>query len=879
MAQGRDSRGRFTGGGGRGASLGSATLYLNADPVQLNKALGQVNRDFKNQFGNIVDLSRRWGAAITLAAGASVAAMGGVIHSFVATGSSLLEMHQRTGIAVETLSGLGYAADQTGTSLEAIEKAVKKVQVGITAGMDKSADSTERFQEKVLKTRERIADLQAKLGDIRDPEKYQKALTDIADAQEELNNLLSEGPEGKGFVEALDHIGLKVENLKNLKPEDQFLTIAKHIAQIPDPTERAARAIQIFGKSGTDLLPLLSEDIDGLMRRAKELGLIWDIEMAQKAEKFGDTMNDLKQAGMGLTIALGPHLVDAVEGFTKSAIEAVSSIRAWVSEHPELTKWLVETAVKLTALGLVLGPFLRLVPGVIMTFKSLGVVIKFIQWAKAARDAKLAADAIGGIGGAAKGGFAGLGILQAGILAFTTAAMINELVKLYSALIDVIEAQEQLKSSEQRMVDQIHELEAVLQAAGVAYDADALRKMSAMEALDTLRGVYRENIAAIRAHRDATQGDAEATGAANQQFQNGAGAISGHTGALWGNDAAARTLAAAQFGLADGMAIQSQAAYAAGDANYYGANAANVNAEALAYAMSKGGEFSSQMQILEDYLRQNGVAFDETSLRGKSMGETLDYLRELVVNASEGVGVNTQAAEQAAQTYAQWDPRLVSVNSGLLGVANNSDSASEGMYEQAAAAEYGTGANVNFANATYGTGGSLYYTGNAAWYAANGLAAYNAQLGGGGGGGGYANGGVVGYANGGVIPGYAAGGMVKGHRIVKVGERGEEVAAFPVGTRILSNRDLKNAIAAGQAMSTRRMARMQYRTQLGMSSSGISGGGDTFSNTVHVHVGSFHGTEENMDRLVDKIEGTLAKKQGAGVRRAQRARGLAPLGR
>jgi len=72
---------------------------------------------------------------------------------------------------------------------------------------------------------------------------------------------------------------------------------------------------------------------------------------------------------------------------------------------------------------------------------------------------------------------------------------------------------------------------------------------------------------------------------------------------------------------------------------------------------------------------------------------------------------------------------------------------------------------------------------------------------------GFAGGGVVtGMAGGGLIPGLAAGGMAE-HRIVMVGEQGPEPAVLPVGTRVMSNAEMRAAIAEGQ--------RTNYKGQMG----------------------------------------------------------------
>lgn len=52
-------------------------------------------------------------------------------------------------------------------------------------------------------------------------------------------------------------LGIDVSQFKALAPEDQFTELASKIAALDEPSQRAAAAFAIFGKSGAELLPLL----------------------------------------------------------------------------------------------------------------------------------------------------------------------------------------------------------------------------------------------------------------------------------------------------------------------------------------------------------------------------------------------------------------------------------------------------------------------------------------------------------------------------------------------------------------------------------------------------------------------------------------------
>jgi tetratricopeptide (TPR) repeat protein len=65
----------------------------------------------------------------------------------------------------------------------------------------------------------------------------------------------SEG--GKTQVEAMEKLGLSYDELKTKSPSEQLQILAQRIAAIDDPAQRSAIAMQIFGRGGGEMMPLL----------------------------------------------------------------------------------------------------------------------------------------------------------------------------------------------------------------------------------------------------------------------------------------------------------------------------------------------------------------------------------------------------------------------------------------------------------------------------------------------------------------------------------------------------------------------------------------------------------------------------------------------
>ncbi len=76
--------------------------------------------------------------------------------------------------------------------------------------------------------------------------------------------------------------------------------IAAAIAKIENPTMRNAAAMGIFGKSATEIVPMIRGDIKGLIGEAKSLGVVMSSADVDAAAKLGDAMDKLGAVVNGL---------------------------------------------------------------------------------------------------------------------------------------------------------------------------------------------------------------------------------------------------------------------------------------------------------------------------------------------------------------------------------------------------------------------------------------------------------------------------------------------------------------------------------------------------------------------------------------------------
>jgi hypothetical protein len=123
---------------------------------------------------------------------------------------------------------------------------------------------------------------------------------------------------------------------------DIFRETLGTLADMEDETARNQLAMKLFGRSAAELTPLLNEGSDGireLTERAEDLGVIMSEELVSSAEEFGDNMEQLKGAttalGYGMAEDLLPSINKLVSGMASFIGEIVKG-RASIKEFQEV---------------------------------------------------------------------------------------------------------------------------------------------------------------------------------------------------------------------------------------------------------------------------------------------------------------------------------------------------------------------------------------------------------------------------------------------------------------------------------------------------------------------------------------------------------------
>lgn len=184
---------------------------------------------------------------------------------------ALNDMSERSGLAVGTLSELEYAAKLNGSSLDELQSALTKVSV--------------------------------------------KA-TDAATGN-------------KTAAVAFDALGIAVKNADGSMRSSLEITeeIGDAFKNISDPTLKSALAVEIFGKSGAKLIPVL-ENMRSAREEARDLGAVLGDDFVKSAAEFNDNMDRMAFMSKGFASTI---LADVLPALSQMFKEMTTGLKVFGS--------------------------------------------------------------------------------------------------------------------------------------------------------------------------------------------------------------------------------------------------------------------------------------------------------------------------------------------------------------------------------------------------------------------------------------------------------------------------------------------------------------------------------------------------------------------
>ncbi|GAB2913683.1 phage tail tape measure protein [Paralcaligenes ginsengisoli] len=243
--------------------------------VDLLMKTGSFETDSKRAEKALSDLSKKAviaGAAIgTALAGAGVA-LAVLVKQSIDAMDDMSKLAQSTGTSVEALTGLAYAADLAGVNHEQLGVALTR----LTKNMSDAAMGT--------------------------------------------------GDAVKGFAA----MGISVNDASGkLKNSDTILgEVADKFASYKDGAEKTALAVNLFGKAGAQLIPLLNGGADGLAQlrdEAAKYGVVLGTDVARSAEDFNDNLSRLHTMFQGGIDQISTEVLPTLNKYAQFMVSAAEN--------------------------------------------------------------------------------------------------------------------------------------------------------------------------------------------------------------------------------------------------------------------------------------------------------------------------------------------------------------------------------------------------------------------------------------------------------------------------------------------------------------------------------------------------------------------------
>ena len=240
------------------------------------------------------------------------------LRSAINTADDMGEMAQKLGVPVESLTALKHAAKILGVEFDSLQTGLLKLSRGM-------ADAPEKFED----------------------------------------------------------LGISVRDAKGeLRPTaDVLKDVAERFQSMPDGAAKTALAMDLFGKSGAAMIPMLnagSEGITGLMEEAQKLGLVITEETAEAAGKFNENLDKLAGVATGVALIIAGHLAPVLEQISAFILDMSTAFQSLDPETQKFIAWAAGLTVILgpliIGLGMVVGAVGALVSPFVLTAGAIALL-------------------------------------------------------------------------------------------------------------------------------------------------------------------------------------------------------------------------------------------------------------------------------------------------------------------------------------------------------------------------------------------------------------------------------------------------------------------------------------------------------------------------
>lgn len=239
------------------------------------------------------------------------------------------QLSRETGTSIENASQLVYVAQRMGISADQASTTFGVFSKQITAAtqdIGKSSQAHQELQNKIDKTKleirlttEEIKKNGDKTGEL--ALKVKTLTTDLAGQEKQLSESSN----------AFEKLGIKVTNADGTTRtfNEILLDSADKFKGMKDGSEKSALAMELFGRSGKDMLPILNQGSQGILQleqQADKLGLTLNAKTVGAVTKYIQSSKDLTDSQNAMKIAVGTATAPVLTEFNTKVNQVAQSL-------------------------------------------------------------------------------------------------------------------------------------------------------------------------------------------------------------------------------------------------------------------------------------------------------------------------------------------------------------------------------------------------------------------------------------------------------------------------------------------------------------------------------------------------------------------------
>lgn len=247
------------------AKVGGFEQGMDRAARKADRRMGQIQRSANNVDKSIRNIQR---AFVALGGAMAIRELSQWVTTSIDAADRANKFSQQVGVATETLTGLALGLELSGTNSETFEKGLVRLNRNLSdAG---------------------------------------RGLSTAKDAFADL---------GVEFRQADGSLRNTEEVLREIS--DQF-------SEMEDGARKTARATELFGRAGAELIPFLNQGsagLDKMIERSRALGLVWSQEDAAAAEQFNDSLTVMSAVQDGLSNQIAKEMLPTLNNLAAEFLD------------------------------------------------------------------------------------------------------------------------------------------------------------------------------------------------------------------------------------------------------------------------------------------------------------------------------------------------------------------------------------------------------------------------------------------------------------------------------------------------------------------------------------------------------------------------------